>query len=69
MRIGKWRRWLCIGLLLTGLAPGFTSATAAREYQIKAVFLFNFTQFVVWPPEQFADDHAPLVIGILGSDP
>ena len=69
MRIGKWRRWLCIGLLLTGLAPGFTSATAAREYQIKAVFLFNFTQFVVWPPEQFVDDHAPLVIGILGSDP
>src|SRR4051794_32647253 len=69
VRRGKWHSWLCVAILLTGLAPGFTFATAAREYQIKAVFLFNFTQFVVWPPEQFTDEHTPLVIGILGSDP
>lgn len=36
------------------------------EYQVKAVFLFNFAQFVTWP-SQPAD--APLVIGILGDDP
>jgi hypothetical protein len=69
MRFGKLRCWLWAVILLMGLTPGFTLATAAREYQIKAVFLFNFTQFVVWPPEQFADEHTPLVIGILGSDP
>jgi hypothetical protein len=45
------------------------SATEVREYQIKAVFLYNFAQFVDWPPEAFADPHAPLVIGILGDDP
>lgn len=69
MRMGQWRSWLGAIIFLTALTPGITWATAAREYQIKAVFLFNFTQFVVWPPEHFADEHAPLVIGILGSDP
>jgi len=33
------------------------------------VFLFNFTQFVEWPAEAFADPTAPLVIGVLGEDP
>lgn len=42
---------------------------ANREYQIKAVFLFNFIQFVEWPKDAFANDTAPFVIGILGNDP
>lgn len=41
----------------------------ASEYQVKAVFLFNFAQFVDWPPEAFADSLAPLVIGVVGDDP
>jgi uncharacterized protein DUF4154 len=36
-------------------------------YQVKAVFLFNFAQFVTWPSTESSD--APLVIGILGDDP
>jgi hypothetical protein len=46
-----------------------TKANAQVQAQVKAVFLFNFTQFVVWPMEvyQAADD--PLIIGILGEDP
>lgn len=40
------------------------------EYQVKAVFLFNFVQFVDWPaPAAAAPDSQPLLIGILGSDP
>jgi hypothetical protein len=39
------------------------------EYEVKAVFLFNFSQFVDWPAASFADPHSPLVIGVLGSDP
>jgi hypothetical protein len=38
------------------------------EYQLKAVFLFNFAQFVDWPPAAFPDSHSPLVICILGDD-
>ena len=41
----------------------------ASEAQVKAVFLFNFAQFVDWPPEAVPDSQAPLVIGILGADP
>jgi hypothetical protein len=44
-------------------------AMISREYQIKAVFLFNFAQFVDWPPLTFADEKSPLIIGVLGKDP
>ena len=37
------------------------------EYQVKAVFLFNFAQFVSWPSTQPPD--TPFVIGIVGDDP
>jgi hypothetical protein len=40
-----------------------------REYQVKAVFLFNFAQFVAWPEGSFPEKEAPLVVGILGDDP
>jgi YfiR/HmsC-like len=39
------------------------------EYRIKAVFLFNFVQFVEWPASAFANDDAPLVLCVLGADP
>jgi hypothetical protein len=41
----------------------------SREYQIKAVFLFNFAQFVEWPAHAFPEAETPLVIGVLGRDP
>ena len=58
-------------LILAGLlqAGSAWSAAVASEYQLKAVFLFNFTQFVEWPSQAFADAKSPLVIGVLGSDP
>ena len=37
--------------------------------QVKAVFLFNFAQFVEWPDTAFADPGSPLVIEIFGEDP
>jgi hypothetical protein len=40
-----------------------------KEYQIKAVFLFNFTQFVEWPEDAFSSQDSPFVIGIVGRDP
>ncbi|MDB6123717.1 MAG: YfiR family protein [Pedosphaera sp.] len=54
-----------IFLLLAINAP----AQISREYQLKAVFLYNFAQFTEWPPDAFADPQAPLVIGVLGRDP
>jgi hypothetical protein len=66
--------WLC-GALAFGalafvaLASAVGAAEAAPEYQVKAVFLFNFTRFVEWPPQTFATPGEPFVIGILGDDP
>jgi hypothetical protein len=41
----------------------------SREYQVKAVFLFNFAQFVEWPTNALSDTQIPLTIGVLGDDP
>jgi YfiR/HmsC-like len=57
-------------LLAFAAAPARPQAPAVpTEYEVKAVFLFNFSQFVDWPAASFADGGAPLVIGVLGSDP
>ncbi len=55
------------GWIVMGLAQ--TSAMAAsKEYEVKAAFLFHFTQFVEWPDSAFADPNAPFCIGVLGDD-
>ena len=56
-------------LLLLGGRDASAQTPPSREYQIKAVFLFNFAQFVEWPPAAFANSNAPIVIGVLGEDP
>jgi len=56
-------------LMLVCAARLGAQAAKASEAQVKAVFLFNFAQFVDWPPEAVPDSQAPLVIGILGEDP
>jgi hypothetical protein len=50
-------------------AAGAQAAAPSAEYQVKAIFLFNFAQFVEWPPQTLRDPRAPLVIGVLGDDP
>jgi hypothetical protein len=46
-----------------------TAQASPTEYQLKAVFLFNFAQFAEWPEAAFAAPDSPLIIGILGKDP
>lgn len=50
-------------------AGSAASGAAPSEYQVKAVFLFNFSQFVEWPQQAFSADDAPFVIGVVGQDP
>ena len=71
------RRWtvrVCGWLMMFAALIGRTAEVRAagvvsKEYQIKAVFLFNFAQFVEWPPKAFPDAESPVVIGVLGEDP
>ena len=67
---GRAGIWLIASIILFSAGPAASAQTAiSREYKIKAVFLFNFAQFVDWPPEAPASPQAPLIIGVLGDDP
>lgn len=60
-------RGLCVFLFLCfSIRP---QAQTVAEYNIKAVFLFNFTRFVEWPSNTLPNPDDPFVIGILGDDP
>lgn len=54
-------------VLLTSSKACFAQAPSTAN-QLKAVFLFNFSQFVTWPSNSLPDN-SPFVIGILGNDP
>lgn len=59
-------RRLALALLALACAG---AAAPVSEYQLKAVFLFNFTHFVEWPAAAAPRAGAPFVIGVLGKDP
>lgn len=66
----RLRRGVLLGAA-AGLALGIARAEPPRydENQVKAAYLLNFTRFVEWPTNCFAEAETPLIIGILGDDP
>lgn len=70
-QVGRGGGWLVFaGLLcLAGPAAAGAEPEVAKEYQLKAAYLYNFTKFVEWPRERFADDTSPIVIAVLGENP
>jgi YfiR/HmsC-like len=68
------RRLSCVGFVLVVLLSVGGSNPSAQdggteEYQLKAAFLFQFAQFVEWPPETFKSTSDPLTYCTLGEDP
>lgn len=76
--------WMSHGFQKLGRRPNFagwialawfcsmvcgSAQTVSREYQLKAVFLFNFAQFTQWPTNAFESTNSPIVIGVLGRNP
>jgi hypothetical protein len=61
-------RWV-LGLALALFLAGAVSAQSSREYDLKAVFLYNFATFVEWPEKVRPPAGKPIIIGILGRDP
>jgi hypothetical protein len=49
--------------------PRTAQSSPVPEYQVKATFLYQFTQFVDWPSEAFPPGQTSFVIGVLGPDP
>ena len=68
LRPHSWLSRLPLAIALFAVAAGSAYA-GPSEYQVKAVFLFNFAQFVDWPAGAFPSPDAPFVIGVLGQDP
>jgi hypothetical protein len=60
-----------IAVTLTLLSSGtiFPQIDTAKEYQVKAAFLFNFTRFVEWPADAFPAADSPFILGVVGSNP
>jgi hypothetical protein len=56
-------------VLVAGWCSLAVSAPPAEEYHVKAAYLFNFGQFVEWPPQAYEAPDAPFVIGVVGDDP
>jgi len=62
--------WLVVSAsLFSGALELQAQTEISKEYRVKAVFLFNFAQFVAWPTNVFPESQAPLTIGVLGDDP
>ena len=68
VRIGRWI-WLAAAVLVLHCGRADAQTTTPTESQVKAVFLYNFTKYVGWPPEAFAGDTAALNVCVLGRDP
>lgn len=57
-----------LALMVLSFPAILASTQTTPAYQVKAAFLYNFSQFVEWPKESL-QDNAPFVIGIIGDDP
>jgi hypothetical protein len=66
MAVLKRLRVPLLALLLLAPAGGWA---APSEYQVKAVFLYNFSRFVEWPASAFSGPDAPFIVGVFGHDP
>ncbi len=61
---------LALGFTAYSLPAAHADTITAKEYQIKAVYLFNLTTFVNWPEELLhKNSDAPFRLCILGDDP
>ncbi len=65
-------KWLLLTMILCMFSYGDIShagSLRAKEYQVKAVFLYNFANFIRWPQTVFTNQHAPFNICLVGHDP
>jgi hypothetical protein len=78
----KGRRHKLVNLTIVALLIFISSSWAAplqhiafsqeqhiQEYELKAVYLYNFLHFTHWPTSPGAEDAGPMVIGIVGKSP
>src|SRR5687767_2862806 len=68
----KYRRVQRIYALFVSIAfllPASFARAQTGEYELKAAFLYNFTQFVQWPESAFSAPDTPFQLCLVGEDP
>lgn len=48
--------------------PKTAASQSVSEFELKAVFIYNFTQFIQWPESSFEKSEGNFVIGVLGEN-
>jgi hypothetical protein len=67
--IGPLARVACAVSAMVALSVRPAAAQHGLEYEVKAAFIYNFIQFVEWPPIALADEGAPFRVCVYGDDP
>jgi hypothetical protein len=67
-RLAGWLAASVAAISILVPSPIPVRAEVFDQYQVKAVFLYNLTNFIVWPPEKDSGTNRPFVIGVLGGD-
>lgn len=68
-RIGSALLWLGILSFLFCIRPCDSQSNSVAEYDVKAIFLYDFAKFVDWPSDSLANNKSPLLLCIMGVDP
>ena len=58
-----------LGTTYSGTANADQDLDLVKEYQVKALFLYNFANFVEWPDSAFKDSNSPLKMCLYGAVP
>ncbi len=69
MGLYKFKILVITIIILLQSSLSYAKQPTIREYQIKAVYLYNFTYFVRWPSTAFKSPISPFNICVLGKDP
>jgi hypothetical protein len=59
---------VCVALSLAS-NTGLGGDAPPTKQQVEAVFLLKFAKYVDWPASTFASASAPIIIGVMGTDP
>jgi hypothetical protein len=60
---------LAVAIALPGTIVSAQTEEPAREYKIKAAYLFNLSKFIEWPDEKSQDAETPFTICVYGRNP
>jgi hypothetical protein len=61
--------WICCLVQTAGTFPAAADDHSAREYEVKAAFIFKFAQFMEWPAGAFTSDTDAIIVATVGDDP